>query len=384
MLVREINKDGKEIILVGTAHISRKSEELVKETIEKYNPEIIGVELDYARLKQLRSGEKWRETNVVQVIKTGQTYLFLINLLLSNLQKKIGKTIGIKTGSDMISAVEEAETRKIRIALLDRDIRITMKRAVAKATLVEKLKLFYSMSLMIFGAKKEKIDEARIEQMKKKDVMTELMEEFSRELPSLKEVLVDERDLYIADRIQRCPAKKIVAVVGAGHLDGIEKNIIEGRKAVGLDVVPKKKNYIKIIKYLIPLLFIVLIGTIFLTKDFSMGVNAILVWFAVNGVLSAFGVLIARGHPLSILAAFLAAPFTSLHPFFAAGWFAALAEAKVRVPKVKDIEELPEIDSYSKLVKNNATRIIMVGALANLGSTIGTIVAFPYIATLLL
>jgi len=210
------------------------------------------------------------------------------------------------------------------------------------------------------------------------------MEEFSRELPSLKEVLVDERDLYIADRIQRCPAKKIVAVVGAGHLDGIEKNIIEGRKAVGLDVVPKKKNYIKIIKYLIPLLFIVLIGTIFLTKDFSMGVNAILVWFAVNGVLSAFGVLIARGHPLSILAAFLAAPFTSLHPFFAAGWFAALAEAKVRVPKVKDIEELPEIDSYSKLVKNNATRIIMVGALANLGSTIGTIVAFPYIATLLL
>ena len=384
MLVREINKDGKEIILVGTAHISKKSEGLVKETIDKYNPEIIGVELDYARLKQLRSGEKWRETNVVQVIKTGQTYLFLINLLLSNLQKKIGKTIGIKTGSDMISAVEEAETRKIRIALLDRDIRITMKRAVAKATLIEKLKLFYSMSLMIFGAKKEKIDEARIEQMKKKDVMTELMEEFSRELPSLKEVLVDERDLYIADRIQRCPAKKIVAVVGAGHLDGIEKNIIEGRKAVGLDVVPKKKNYIKIIKYLIPLLFIVLIGTIFLTKDFSMGVNAILVWFAVNGVLSAFGVLIARGHPLSILAAFLAAPFTSLHPFFAAGWFAALAEAKVRVPKVKDIEELPEIDSYSKLVKNNATRIIMVGALANLGSTIGTIVAFPYIATLLL
>ena len=384
MLVREINKDGKEIILVGTAHISRKSEELVKETIEKYNPEIIGVELDYARLKQLRSGEKWRETNVVQVIKTGQTYLFLINLLLSNLQKKIGKTIGIKAGSDMLSAIEEAETRKTRIALLDRDIRITMKRTVAKATLVEKLKLFYSMSLMIFGAKKEKIDEARIEQMKKKDVMTELMEEFSRELPSLKEVLVDERDLYIADRIQRCPAKKIVAVVGAGHLDGIEKNIIEGRKAVGLDVVPKKKNYIKIIKYLIPLLFIVLIGTIFLTKDFSMGVNAILVWFAVNGVLSAFGVLIARGHPLSILAAFLAAPFTSLHPFFAAGWFAALAEAKVRVPKVKDIEELPEIDSYSKLVKNNATRIIMVGALANLGSTIGTIVAFPYIATLLL
>ena len=384
MLVREINKDGKEIILVGTAHISRKSEELVKETIDKYNPEIIGVELDYARLKQLRSGEKWRETNVVQVIKTGQTYLFLINLLLSNLQKKIGETIGIKAGSDMISAIEEAETRKIRIALLDRDIKITMKRAVAKATLVEKLKLFYSMSLMIFGAKKEKIDEARIEQMKKKDVMTELMEEFSRELPSLKEVLVDERDLYIADRIQRCPAKKIVAVVGAGHLDGIEKNIIEGRKAVGLDVAPKKKNYLKIIKYLIPLLFIVLIGTIFLTKDFSMGINALLVWFAVNGVLSAFGVLIARGHPLSILAAFLAAPFTSLHPFFAAGWFAALAEAKVRVPKVKDIEELPEIDSYSKLVKNNATRIIMVGALANLGSTIGTIVAFPYIATLLL
>jgi pheromone shutdown-related protein TraB len=384
MPVREISKDGKEIILVGTAHISRKSEELVKEAVEKYSPDAVGVELDMSRLLQLRSGERWRETNVMKIIKSGQAYLFLINLLLANLQKKIGEDIGIKAGSDMLAAVNAAQEQGRAIVLLDRDIKVTMKRAIAKAGIREKLKLFYSIVLMLFGAGKELIEEEKIESLKKKDVMTALMEEFSRELPSLKSVLVDERDLYIADRIQRCKCKRILAVVGAGHLDGIERNILEGRHAEGIDTIPESRNYLKMLKYAVPLLFAAIIGGIFLTKDLSLGINALLGWFLVNGVLSSAGVLIARGHPLSVITAFLAAPFTSLHPFFAAGWFAALAEAKVRAPKVRDIEELQEINSYSAMMKNNATRIVMVGAFANIGSTIGTLIAFPYLASLLL
>ena len=384
MLIREIKIDNKEIFLVGTAHVSRKSEELVREAIEKYNPDCVGVELDSSRLMQLKSGEKWHDTNVMEIMKNGQAYLFLISLMLSNFQRKIGEQVGTKIGSDMLSAVNAAEEKNIRLLLLDRDVRVTMKRAFSKTKLLEKAKLLNSIFLMMFGVGGEKITEEKIERLKEKDIMSELIGQFSREFPSLKEVLVDERDLYIADKILRSGCKRIVAVVGAGHLDGIEKNIMAGKKAVGLDHVPKKTDYLKFAKYLVPALFVALIAWLFMAKGLNIGIAAIIAWFLTTGLLSALGVLIAREHPLSILTAFLAAPFTTLHPLLAAGWFAALAEAKFRAPKVRDIEALPNIESYSDLVKNNATRIIMVGAFANIGATIGTLVAFPYIAALLL
>ncbi len=383
MDVERVFSEGKEIILVGTAHISESSILLVKEVIEKEKPDNVAVELDVERYAQLKSGRKWRERNIGEVIRNGQTYLFLLNLLLANMQKQIGKKIGIKPGQDMMEAIKAAEANEIPITLADRSVRVTLKRALDAMGLKEKIFLLYSILAVFFGLKKEEITKEKIEELKRKDVITKLMEELSRDLPGVKKVLVDERDLYIANRILSAQGNKVVAVVGAGHIDGIKKYLDRKRETSHLLFVPKKRNYLKYLWLLVPAIFAALVVYGFFVKGIETSLTILLYWFLINGLLSAAGVLLARGHPFSILAAFAAAPFTSLHPMLAAGWFAGLAEAKVKNPKVKDFENLPKIDSYRDLQNNQVTRILLVTAYANLGSTIGTFVAFPFIVSLL-
>ena len=230
----------------------------------------------------------------------------------------------------------------------------------------------------------QKLDEKTIEQLKEKDVLNALMQQLSKQLPSVKQVLVDERDVFIATRILQTKAKKIVAVVGAGHLPGVKKYLDRPRNLEPLMKVEKKKSLLSYLKYLIPLAFTLLIGYGFYTKGSAIAFNLLLFWFLINGVLSALGAALARAHPLSILAAFLAAPFTSLHPALAAGWFAGLVELRMRPPKVADFEQLPKMQSITGIASNRVTRILIIVAFANIGSVIGTVIALPYIASLLL
>jgi len=383
--MERIRVQGKEIILIGTAHISRQSIELVKKTIEEEKPEIVGIELCGTRLAQLRSGRKWSETNIGQIIKEGKTYLFLVNLMLSNLQKQLGKKIGVRPGAEMFAAYKIAQKNGIPIALLDRDIQITMRRAFALVGLKEKIKLLFSIIAGFFSEKKEVTAEL-IEKLKTKDMMSELMEEFTRTAPTLKKVLVDERDAFIANSILSLKEKKVLAVVGAGHVQGIKELLLSGKK-IGeekLIEVPKKKSLvIPLIKWGIPAIFVILFGYAFLIKGASITIELFAWWFLITGGLSALGALIARAHPLSILTAFLAAPFTTLHPALAAGWFAGAVELKMKNPKVKDFEELKNLQSLGDLYKNQVTRILLVTALANIGATIGVVIALPYIFSLL-
>ena len=209
------------------------------------------------------------------------------------------------------------------------------------------------------------------------------MQQLSKEMPSVKSVLVDERDTYIAYSITHSPGKKILAVVGAGHVEGIKKQL---GTEVDIQKISKVENGIgilKIIGYSIPVIFIAVIAGIFLTKGLEVTGTAILYWILVTGSLSALGALLARGHPFSIISAFLAAPLTTLHPFLAAGWVAGYVEAKMKNPKVKDFENLRNLNSFSDFSKNQVTKILLVVAFANIGATIGTIIAFPLIASLL-
>ncbi|MBN2067032.1 MAG: TraB/GumN family protein [Candidatus Diapherotrites archaeon] len=382
MFVEKVKAPGKEIVLVGTAHVSRESVELVKKTVESEKPDVIGIELDMARLQQLKSGKKWQETDLGQIIREGKTYLFLINILLANLQRQIGDDLGVKPGSEMLQAVEIAEEKKIPIILLDRDVKITLKRALDKTGVREKLKLGYSILSGFFGWG-EKLDDLTIESLKEKDTLNALMQKLGEEMPSVKSVLVDERDIFIANAILKSPGKKIVAVVGAGHLEGIKRFLDKRRDVRELMLVEKRKSRLRYLKFLVPALFIAIIGYGFYSKGIDVALNIFIIWFLVNGILSALGAAIARAHPLSILAAFIAAPFTSLHPAFAAGWFAGLVELKMRSPKVKDFEELPALNGLRQFTRNRVSRILIVTAFANIGSTIGTIIALPYIATLL-
>ena len=382
MDVERVKIGGKEIVLVGTAHLSRKSIELVKKTIEKEKPETVGIELDKQRFEQLASQQKWRETDLSRVVKEGKTYLFLINILLANMQRKLGKEIGLKPGMEMIEAIKISKEKGIPVALLDRDIRITLKRALSEMSLVEKAKILMEIGIGMFQSP-EPLTEDIIEQLKEKDTLNALMQELSRKMPSVKKVLVDERDAFIAHRIMQIKGKKVLAVVGAGHLDGIKKNLGKKVNVRELLFVKKKKRWLRHLKYLVPLAFIALLGYGFYTKGIEATVQLFLLWFLINGVLSALGAALAKAHPLSILTAFVAAPFTSLHPAFAAGWFAAATEMKMRCPKVMDFEELQELESYRAFSNNRVTRVLLVAAYSNIGSTIGTIIALPYILTLL-
>ncbi len=377
--VIRVNLDGKEILLIGTAHVSKESVELVRETIDKENPDMVAVELCAQRHHAISEKKKWDETDISKVIKEGKGYLFLTQLMLTNFQRKVGDELGVKPGSEMVKALEMAKERNIPIALVDRDIGVTLKRALNRMSLKEKARVLFGLVSGIF--EEEKVTEEMVEKLKEMDVLTEMMEELGREIPSVKETLLDERNQYIADKIASLDAKKIVAVVGAGHVSGI-KDILEANKfsedtvrseLANLESVPEAKARFKYVKYAFPLTVIGLVvaGFFWGPKDPNFLMDSALKWILTTGLLAALGVVFALGHPLSIITAFLVAPITTLHPFLAAGWFAGWVEAKVRKPLVKDFEDLMKINSITDLWKNRVTRVLLVMGFANIGASLG-------------
>ncbi len=385
MTIRKISYNNKEIILLGTAHVSKKSRELVEKTIEEEKPDIVGIELDKGRYKALKSGEKFEQLNIIELIKSGQAWVFLINIILKNFQRQVGKQLGEKPGSEMIAALNAAEEKKLRVALLDRDVKITLKRAFSFLTLGEKIRFVTDTFVGLFSKdEKNRISEELVEKLKEKDTLNALMQKMGHEYPTIKKVLVDERDQYIAHNISKLPGKKILAVLGAGHLEGVESSIGKKVDIKEITDIPKKTSMLKIFGILIPLIVIGLIAYAFVTKGTEIGVNTVILWILVNGTLSALGVLIARGHILAAITAFIAAPITTLHPLLAVGWFAGLAQAKISLPQVKDFEQLSNLNTYTDFEKNRVTKVLLVVVFANLGATIGMIIALPWIASLVI
>ena len=386
MLV-EVNKN---IILVGTAHISKESVDEVKQAIEKYNPDIVAVELCKRRYEVITEKDKWENTPVTQLLKSNNAYLVLAQTFLSSIQRRLGKEYGVEPGSEMIAACQEAKKHNLEIALVDRDISVTLKRAWRKMGLREKFRLFWEFMKAMVGYEEEDLENLDLKELMKEDVISALMKEFSDIAPSASNVLIHERDKYIAKKIYDESKKgKVVAVVGAGHVNGI-KNLLDKKDLdidlKELDKVPKKRISVsKIVAFAIPVIFALIIIWLLMSRGSNAWAeigNVFFWWFIIHGILSALGAAIARGHPLSILTAFIAAPFTSLEPFFAPGWFAGLVEAKLRTPVIKDFHELRKIENLREFWNNKVVRLLMVVALANLGSMIGTLIAFPYIASL--
>jgi len=386
--IERIQTDDREIILVGTAHVSKGSIDLVKETIEKENPDVVGVELCEKRRETLLNKKKWDDTEFTKVIREGRGYLFLINLLLANFQRKIGDELGVKPGSEMMEALKIAKEKKIEVALIDRDIQITLRRAWSIMSLFEKIKLFfyllYDFTYGIFEGKK--INENLIEELKNKDVVSELMNELSREAPSVKKVLVDERDIYLANKILATKGKKIVAIVGAGHVLGIknyiQKNIQEKNQqdTKKLEEIPKNINIMRFAKYIIPAIFILIVLYGFKIGGLATVMNMLVIWVISNVIFGALGAALAFAHPVTIIASAFASPITSVNPTTPAGLIAAIIEAHVRKPKVKDFEDVTKLKSIWDVWRNNVTRILLVFVLANWGSSMGAFVAFWYMA----
>jgi pheromone shutdown-related protein TraB len=382
--VYRLNIGGKKIILVGTAHVSLESVKTVEKIIAKEKPDSVGVELCEKRMDSILNKKKWDDAKITQVIKDGQAPFFIANLMLSSFQKRIGNDLNIDPGAEMMAAIKSSKKAGSEIILLDRDIQITLKRAWKKMGFFEKSKILFSLFLGTLS--QEKMEEEMINSLKKKDAITQMMEELSREAPRAKEVLIDERDAYIAEKIRRAPGKKIVAVVGAGHLPGIMKLLYKKPKypAKDLETLPKGFSFGKAFGYLVPLIFLSIVLYGFLSHG-SIGAayEMALYWFLINGIFSAVGATLALAHPVTIAAAFFAAPFTSLNPTIGAGIVAGLVEAKIREPRVKDFKSLSEIASVKGFYQNRVSRILLVAALVNLGSVIGTFIALPYLISLI-
>ena len=381
-------KIGDNIILVGTAHISKDSVEEVKQAIVKYKPDVVAVELCQRRYESLTKKDKWENTPVTSLIKSNNAYLMLAQIFLGSIQRKLGKELGVEPGSEMITAMEEAKRHKIKVELVDRDISITLKRAWKKMGFREKFRLIWEFLKAMVGFEEEELEEIDLKKLMDQDMISSMLEEFGKIAPSVTTVLIHERDKYIAKKINDATKKgTVLAVVGAGHLKGVEKHLKKKKLDVdlkSLEYIPEKRfSVLKIIGYMIPLAFVALIVYGFLTKGLESVANMFLYWFLINGVFSAIGAAIARGHIFSILTAFVAAPITSLNPAIAAGWVAGYVEAKIRPPVVKDFQNISKIESLRDFWKNRVIRLLLVVALANVGSMIGTFVALPYLASLL-
>jgi pheromone shutdown-related protein TraB len=374
--------EDKEVILVGTAHVSIESARLAVQVIETEKPDTVCVELCESRYQTISQKELWQDMDIVKVIKEKKSFLLLSNLLLASLQKRIAKNFDIKPGEEMIKAIETGKAVGASIHLADRDIRTTLLKTWRVMGLWSKLKLLFQF-LLSFG-QIEDISEEDIEKMKQEDVLQSLLADVGKSLPVLKDILIDERDLYLTHRIRTAPGKKIVAVVGAGHVPGIKNNWNKDIDFEALKQIPPKGRAAVVFKWLIPAAILMLIIAGFYQGGSHAGKDMITWWVLANGILAGLGAVIALAHPLTILSSILAAPLTSLNPMIAAGWVSGLVEAFSRKPKVKDFESLPEdILSIRGFWKNKVTRILLVVVFTNLGSSIGTFVAIPLMVKVL-
>lgn len=371
--VVKLNYKDKEIYLVKTAHVSKNSVEDVKECIETVQPDSICIELDSQRYEKLKHPDDWRNSDIVKIIKEKQVGFLLVNVILSSFQKRIAKSMDSSSGAEMMEGIRQAEERNIPLVMADRPIKTTFSRIWYQLSASEKVKVLTGIISSIF--EDEDISEEDIARLKEADALEAALLEIGKEFPTVKRILVDERDQYLCDKIRNAPGKKTVAIIGAAHAGGIERNLNNKIDTNQLDIVEKKKGFCSFLKYAIPAIILgIILYTIITNRD--IGLQQLRSWILWNGGLSALGVLCALGHPLSILTAFVMAPLTSLNPLLASGWFAGIVEASIRKPKVKDFEDIAEDTASLKgFWKNRVTRTLLVVVFANLFSSIGTFIS---------
>ena len=370
-------KDNREIILVGTAHISQVSKDLVHETIENESPDTVCVELDEGRLKSIQDPNRWKNTDLRDVIKKKQLATLIANLVLGSYQKRMGAQTGVKPGSELKEAVDVANKKNIPIVLADRDIKITLKRTWACTPWYRKFSLLGGLFASIFD--KTEISEEELQKIKEKDALNSMMQEFGNTFPEVKQVLIDERDQFLASKIKNAQGDKVVAVIGAGHMRGIASIIEEDKELPSeesISVIPKGTVIWKILGWSITLAIIASIVLVGYFAGIEKAGQLSLQWVMFTGGGAMLGAIIAGGHPLTILVALVMAPFTGLTPLIGVGFFTALTQVYVRPPRVSEMETLTDdIWQVRRWWKNRVTRVILCFLCPGIPAIIGKILA---------
>ena len=380
--VHEISFDEKKILLIGTAHISQSSADEVNSVIDQEKPDTVCIELCSSRHQAMLEKDQWKNMDIYKVVREGKSFLLFANLIMTAFQKRLGSQLGVKPGAEMLEAANAADRIGAELILADRDVKITLQRTWRGMTFWGRMKVLSQLLASLFV--REEISKEEIEKLKESDALSEAMQMLAEQSPEMKRILIDERDQFMAEKIKLAQGKRIVAVVGAGHVKGLTAELEREHNWAELETVPPPGKIGTWLKWGIPTLIIGLVAYGFFTVETDVSIEMIQRWFLINGTLSALGTAIAFGHPITIATAFVAAPFTSLNPAVAAGWVAGLVEAILRKPQVRDFESLADdITHLRGFWRNNITRILLVVMFANLGSAIGTFVGGFAIASLL-
>lgn len=375
----KVELEGKTIYIVGTAHVSARSVQDVRDAVAVVRPDTIAIELCEPRYQGLVQKNAWRDTNLFRVVRQGKATFLLAQLAMQSFYRRLGKQLEVEPGAEMLAGAACAEETGARLELIDRRIDITLKRVWRHLGFWQRIKIFGTMVEALFSS--EEIGGGDIEALKQQDQLETMMGEMGKAFPEIKKRLIDERDIYLAQKLRAAPGERIVAVVGAGHVPGMLQAIRQAMPIAELDTLPPPSRWSRIWPWLIPVAVVALIAWGFMQGGAQRGVDSILIWVGVNGVLSALGAALALAHPLTVLSAFVAAPLTSLNPTIAAGWVAGLVQAWVRPPSVGDFESLPvAVETLRGFFFNPVIRILLVVVLTNIGSSIGTFVAIPWIA----
>jgi pheromone shutdown-related protein TraB len=384
--IRRVELKNRTVILAGTVHISQESTQEVRDLIESEKPQRVCVEIDDGRYRSMSQGSSWESLDIGKVLKEGRGFLLMANLALAGFQRRMGEGVGGKPGEEMLAAVSAAQDAGIPYSFCDREIQVTLKRAWARSGFWNKSKLLASLADSAFSS--EKLSEEEIEKLKDKTELDSMMAELAGFLPSVKEVLIDERDRFLASRIYRETESLAVGVVGAGHLDGIEawlRKLDAGEVSPDtseIEVLPKPSKAGKIVGWSIPVIIVGFIVLGFFKSGVQASLAMLLRWVLLNGSLAALGSALCLAHPLTILVSFVSAPIATLNPFVGVGLFAGLVEAFVRKPRVSDLENLAaDVTSVKGFYKNRVTKILLIFFLSSIGGMIGNFIALPFLAS---
>lgn len=369
--------DDKEFVLVGTAHISQESKDLVTQAIQEESPDTVCVELDEGRLKSLEDPDRWKKTDLKKIIREHQLGTLIANLVLGSYQKRMGLSTGVRPGAELYGAVLSARSAGIPIVLADRDIKVTLRRTWSCTPWYRKFSLIASLFASLFD--KTEISEEELKRIRERDSLSAMMEEFGKTFPEVKSVLIDERDQYLASRIRHASGKKVLAVVGAGHVQGIRKILGENKplpeESTLCQIMPSSPVF-KILGWTITVAIIASIVGVGIHSGLEKAGEVTLNWFLYTGGGAMLGSIIAGAHPLAVLTALIVAPFTGLTPLIGVGFFVALVQAYLRPPRVAEFETVSEdIWKISRWWKNRVTRVILCFLLPGFPAIIGKIIA---------
>lgn len=371
--VHHLSIENKEVLLIGTAHISQHSVELVKNVIEQEDADCICLELDDGRYQALTKKEQWEKLDLKTIIRKKQLSTLMASMVMGSYQKRLGAKLGVKPGAELLQGADSATKKQIPISLCDRDIRITLRRAWKSTSLFKKMYLISSLFASMFES--TELDEEKLAELRQKDMLAEMMEELGDAFPDMKRILIDERDIYLAEKIKSSPGEKIVAVIGAGHVEGLKKQLLSDNKnkLAEITTIPPVSKGWKFFGWSIPLIILGSIFAIGIKQGAGVAGENLLYWILANGIPCSIGAMLALANPLTILTGFVAAPVTSLTPVIGAGYVTAFIQVMTTPPVVKEFEHVAEdIATFSGWWKNRLLRVFLVFFFTGLGSAIGT------------